>query len=366
MKIEKVNYLLELIICGKIKPNKITKKDLAKYNFLPNEIDELLKKEYLIKKSSYFVVNIKDLFIKGKKNFNKQNFDMAYLYFEKCYELDPNHEPTNFYLFYYSISAGNYDKAFKYFEVMNNTDNPNYINDNNFYLYMLSFITDIPDKYSEKIKKMRIKDITVDLFDNRYGSIDSTNKIRIAMYEKKHIYAANLFSEVIQVENVIIHNKLLETLLNKVSEKRELYENNILNYINLKQYDEIIKLLLDIEQKQNLSEVEMWILKLAEQINEIKTTLQVPEKLEITHKSFNDVIENKDYYLALKLSYEYNQKYNIDNESNNIYRLLYDLCSLIEQINVANAKFSHVVSYLNNENYKQAIATIRLYLEQIN
>jgi len=366
MKIEKINYLLELIIDGKLQPNRITNKDLAKYNFSSNEIDDLIKDEYLIKKNSYLVVNIKDLFIKGKKMFNKRNLDRAYLCFKKCYELDSTDEPTNFYLFYYSISDGNYDKAFQYFETMNITTNPNYINDNNFYLYMLNFITNVPDKYSEKLKNMRIKDITVDLFDNRYSSIDSANKIRIAMYEKKFSYANTLFSEIIQGENVLVYNKLIEILINRASDKQKAYENDILNLINKKKYEDIVNYLVNLEEKQNLSEVENWILKLAMQIKEIKTTLQVPEKQAKSHKSFNDVIENKNYFLALKLSYEYNRKYNIDNQNDIIYRLLDDLCNLIEQINVANAKFSHVVSYLNNQNYKQAIDVIRLYLKYIN
>ena len=69
--------------------------------------------------------------------------------FKTCYELEPNNINVLLQLFYQSIIGEEYEDALKYFDgIFNSNDsNDNNIADNYLYLYLLGYITDIPDKY---------------------------------------------------------------------------------------------------------------------------------------------------------------------------------------------------------------------------
>ena len=100
-------------------------------------------------------LTIKELNDYGFNSKDIAEYDKATECFNKCYELDPTHSGTCFQLFLRSITKKDYESAFKYFEVLSDTENPYYSADSNFYLYLLSIITDIPDKHKEYARYLK-------------------------------------------------------------------------------------------------------------------------------------------------------------------------------------------------------------------
>lgn len=80
--------------------------------------------------------------------------DKAVKYFQKCYELNPEHLSACFRLFLYSIRIKDYDKAFEYFDTLFNNENHFTENDNTLYLYLLNMVTNIPDRYKNLLNML--------------------------------------------------------------------------------------------------------------------------------------------------------------------------------------------------------------------
>ena len=180
---ENLNKLYEIII----KENKLTTKKLNEIGFNSTDITKLIK-DGIIKREArgiYTFCDVEKLFYYGKKLIEEKNYVIADKCFEVCYKLNPEHPGTCFQLFIRSIDSRNYESAFKYFDVIFKTDNVYYLQDRNFYLYLLSIITDVPERYKDKVYNLTYQDIHIHADDKRFANIPAQNHIRSLVFSRK-------------------------------------------------------------------------------------------------------------------------------------------------------------------------------------
>ena len=393
---ETLKNLYEGIVNG----NELTTKELNSYGFNSKDLSDLIEQGSLerIKRGYYSFLTIDDLFYYGKKLIAEKEYEKATKCFEKCYELDPTHSGACFQLFLRSINKKDYEAAFRYFDVLSNTDNPYYSADSNFYLYLLSIITNVPEKHKDYARYLKMEDIRVDFHDKRYEDIPAQNKIRIAVLQRKFPYALKQLKDLTTKHGTLtVQDIITRTLLFQAVEAETLSKNTLLELAKTKQYDEMISYLEDKQQRHNLSLTDSYTLKLTKELLNIQDSHISPEKRIFQTEKLFEAIDGCNYELALQLSNSYNQKNNINSAENTINLLLSDMVELIHQlasptqhneeeqivskeiemiteepivvsqpIKDSNATFSDVIGYLMKSDLENAFRTLRNYMTSIN
>lgn len=396
---ENLKKMYEGIIEGK----ELTTKELNIYGFNSKDLSDLIKQGILerVKRGYYSFQSIDDLFYYGKKLIAEKEYEKATECFKKCYKLDPNHSDTCFQLFLRCISEKDYETAFKYFEVLADTDNPYYSADSNFYLYLLSIITDVPDKHKEYARYLKIEDIRVDFHDKRYRDIPQQNKIRIAVLQRKFPYALKQLKDLIaQHGSLTVQDIITRALLFQAVETETISKNTLLDLAKNKSYEEIAEYLEEKQKRHDLSLTDSYTLRLVNELMNIQESHQIPEKTVFQSEKLFEAIDGNNYELALNLSESYNNKNNINSSENTINLLLSDMYSLIKQHSLstqkivdviedelvvdpeeeilyeepiltttnlsASASFSDVIGFLVKSDLENAFRTLRNYMESIN
>lgn len=348
---------------GLIDESKLTTKELNSYGFNSNDLTNLINDGVLerIKRGYYSFLSIDDLYYYGKHLISLKEYDKATACFKKCYELDPNHLGACFQLFLRAVQSKNYEEAFTYFDYFYDSDNAYYNNDNNFYLYLLSMITEIPEKHREYAKYLNLEDVRVDPNDKRYKDHYSQNKVRIYALNQKFISASKQLNELIKQQGRLsVQDIITRTLLSQAIEVQKNLKQNIINLTKEKKYEEVIACLEKVQEKHCLTAADECILLLAREISKLEETAIIPKKeIASTNKLF-EAINGKNFVLALKIAKTYSEKIGQRVEDNVIYQMLEKIQNEIENIKSNNKCKS------NNEPIKEEIIDIDKYKRLVN
>ncbi len=388
---------------GLIDEKELTTKELNSYGFNSRDLADLINDGVIerIKRGYYSFLSIDNLFYYGKQLIALKEYDKATACFEKCYELNPNHLGACFQLFLRAVQSRDYSKAFAYFEHFYNSDNEYYNNDSNFYLYLLSMITEIPEHHREYAKYLKLDDIKIDFNDKRFEDPYSQNKVRISALNQKFTLAYKQLTELIkQHRRFSVQDIIVRTLLSQAIEVQNDIKKSIINLVTEKKYDEIIFRLEEIQNQRHLSVADECILFLAREISKLEETGIIPKKEVVsTHKLF-EAINGKNFELALSLSKEYIERNNINPSDNAMVMLLKDITELMEmktnksneqpvaipptkkvetvatreeinpETNTAftksNITFATVIGYLIKQDFDNSFRALREYLNDIN
>jgi len=371
---ENLNKLYE----GIINEHELTTKELNSYGFHSKDISDLIEQRIIerVKRGHYSFLATNNLYYYGKKLLGSKESEKADICFKKCYELDHTHIGTCFQLFIRSIKAEDYDKAFEYFETLFNTDNKYYKADSNLYLYLLSIISDIPEKYKEYTRYLTLEDIKVDSQDKRYKDIPLQNKIRQSILQRKIPYAIKQHNDLVaQNKSNTVQDMIIRILMYQALEQEKEKNNTIISLIKEQRYEELQSFLKNKQKKYNLSLLDKYTLILTEDLLNIKESNIIPEKKIVNSENMFDAIDGYDYKLALKLNKIYSIKNNFLEEKNPILLLLNDVCNMIDKIKQQPKKefntkkevnFSDIINYLMNKDIDNAINSLKDYMSLIN
>ena len=387
---ESLNKLYELIISC----HELTTKELNNCGFNSKDLSDLIENETLtrIRRGYYTFLKVDDLYNYGKKLASLKKYDAATACFKKCYQLDPNNTQVCFQLFFRCVINSNYNKIFEYFDKF--YDDCEFCNyDNNFYLYLLSMITELPEKHREYAKFLRFEDVRVDFKDN---DAKTQNRIRALALNQKFSLALKQLNDLgSQYGKLNIQNIIIKSLLKKTIEKQTLVRENLINLINERKYEGVIEYLESIQEYHRLGEVNEIVLTLTEDLIGIAKKGIIPEKQIFTTDKLFEAITGKNYELALLLCEEYNDKNNIKSNSNVIYMLLEEINNLInkkekielpikeknekvkdmkesiEEISTDNLVsnddiYVNIVNYLMKNDLDNAFITLKSYLKNFN
>lgn len=324
---EKLNNLYELVI----ENNVITTKQLTEVGFSSCDITNLINEEALKREKidSYLFVDDKNLFKYGNILISLRKYDKAEKCFERCYKINPFSYENNFQLFMRMVTHKNYDNAFKYLD--NFLNNSFYKSDIYFYLYLLSFVTDIPDKYKFYINKLTLSSIKISKSDDRYKRPKLHNQLRQAVLNQRFWYAYKILGEILKCEKNNQEIEMIRILLHQVTKKQKEINNKLITLLKYQDYESIIKIIEDIEKFHNLNMIDEYILMLAKELEKINKTKVIPKIADGKSENVFDAIYNHDYVLALELSRKYNLKNGIDEEQNIIYCFLKEIVCLISK-----------------------------------
>lgn len=388
---------------GLIDEKELTTKELHSYGFNSKDLTDLINDGVLerIKRGYYSFLSIDSLFYYGKQLIASKEYDKATACFEKCYELDPNHLGACFQLFLRAVQSRDYSKAFTYFEHFYNSDNEYYNNDSNFYLYLLSMITEIPEEHREYAKYLQLEDIRIDFNDKRFEDPYSQNKVRISALNQKFTLASKQLNELIkQHGRLSVQDIIVRTLLSQAIEIQNDLKKNIINLATEKKYKEIISRLEEVQEQHHLSVADECILFLAREISKVEETGIIPEKEIVSTNKLFEAINGKNFELALSLSKDYIERNNINPSDNAMFMLLKDITELTKmktnkskeqpvitqptkkvepvttikttnsQTNSApmtsNITFATVIGYLMQQDFDNSFRALRGYLNSIN
>lgn len=388
---------------GLIDEKELTTKELNSYGFNSKDLTDLINDRVLerVKRGYYSFLSIDDLFYYGKQLIASKEYDKATACFKKCYKLNPNHLGACFQLFLRSIQSKNYEEAFTYFEHFYDSDNEYYNNDSNFYLYLLSMITEIPEQHREYAKYLKLEDIRVDFNDKRFNDPYSQTRVRISALNQKFTLASKKLNELIkQHGRLSVQDIITRTLLSQAIEVQNELKNNIANLAMEKDYKKIISHLEKVQEQHHLSAADECILFLAREVSKLEETGIIPKKEVISTNKLFEAINGKNFELALSLSKDYIKRNNINPSDNAMFMLLKDITELIktktnkveakqvvtspvkeaEPVNnintttpqtnaspmTSNITFATVVGYLMQQDFDNSFRALRGYLNSIN
>lgn len=323
---------LNKIYIGLSQGKSLTTKELKSYGLDGNDITALIRKGIIkrVERGLYSFQAVNELYNYGKVILSKRNYENAKLCFQKCRELDSDYLATNFFLFLICIRNKEYSKAFEYFDTCFHSNNPYYESDNHFYLYLLSFITEIPEKYRPMVKEISRESLNIQNDDPRYQDICLQNEIRNLAFEHHFNRAKEFCLLVPKNDRVKSSNLLTGILLTQVVEQLDKEISDLVVLVQEKKYDEIIEYLETIETQHKLITSEHLILSLAKDIVEITKTGMIPEIKDSQNKFYSAILA-KNYSLALSISKQYLAQKRNSPTTYAINTLLRDVVEIIDK-----------------------------------
>ncbi|MCI8498459.1 MAG: hypothetical protein HFG33_03570 [Bacilli bacterium] len=166
------------------------------------------------RKRGLYRISAKSYYEKGKELTMKGESSAAAKAFNRCYQLDPERPDINFRMFYNCIMDGSYKDVLIYFQAMRKTKNGHFLGDCNFYLYLLSFLIELPKEYREEVTKMRYassEELHVYSSDTRFidskgNALSRQNVFKDCNFESAYVYYCkeSRRSEVANISKILL------------------------------------------------------------------------------------------------------------------------------------------------------------------
>ena len=380
---------LEKLYIGIGEENDLTTKQLNLYGFNSTDINKLIEGNVIerVKRGHYSFRDTDKLFDYGVKLAKERNYDLSNKIFLKCYELNPNNYKYCFQLFAVYTHEKKYDKVFKLYDKLYNLSNDNEKVDLNYYMYLLNYITDIPEKYKSMVNSANYYSIKIPSDDERYSDVMSYNRVRSNAIKGKfssswrELYEITIKNRGYNIQDIVEKNLLTQAI---TEEKKSHKKVNAL--VNGKKYDEVIDYFENKRKKHKLNVIEEYIIKLSETYLVIKNSSTIPTEKNINTDSLFEAIQANRFDLALKINDEFNKKRDISNEDNTLNIILTDICELINSLKKSNPsdnkkeavvvsstkkeiksdnKFISLFSTLMSNDIDSALIILKSYLEEI-
>lgn len=305
---------------------ELTTKFLNGLGFNSKDLAQLIDNGILkrIKRGYYDVVNVEPLYKYGVSMLPKDK-KIAYKYLKKCYEIEPHYSDLESKLILLGIHEKDYSQVLEYLKLDDVKDKFTYTN-HRFYLYLLSKLIELPDKYKEIVNNLKLSDIQ--FLPNEFNQNESKTmyrqKIRTLVFHNELFKSYN-----IRIEGALTNSdKIIICLLNDIVQKRNQYIDIILQNIRDKNYIKAIEIL---ESIGTLSYNEKTILLLLNKLNIIIAKKIVPQKCDFKSTSVHEAIADENYSWALYLFEKYYDA-NKSCENDIIYLLLVNINEEIHKL----------------------------------
>lgn len=376
---------------------ELTTKELNSFGFNSKDLNDLIEQGSIIrvKKGLYALKSVDELFYYGKQLIAQKEYDKATQCFQKCFEIDPTHTGVCFQLFLRCIQNKDYEKAFEYFDIFYNSENEFYNADSNFYLYLLSMITPLPENHREYAKFLKLEDFRIDFNDKRYANVHLQNKVRLSALNQRFTLAAKQLNEAIQEKGSLsVQDIIIKTLLTQAIEVQIQNRNNVINLIKQKKFEDIIEFYKKMEASHHLSISDSYTFILTNELLNIIHTKNIPEKKIFSTDNIFEAIDGKNYELALSLVTAGNQKFNVNKDATTLALLLDEIVSKCRELNgnvrqeqkitpvtisekmpkpseestivEHKSSFADIIKFLMNGDLDNSFRTLRSYLASLN
>lgn len=356
----------------------LTTKELLSIGFTNKDLTRLKENGNIasVHRGLYELRDANGLFDYSRKLVEAENFDRAEKVLDRCLEVEPDNGVWATRIFRNALLYKNFDRAFQHLDIMYKDDNQYYQHDHNFWLMLLSYVTELPDQYKEKVKHFTYDDILVFDDDLRYGDVEIANRIRKMVLNREFVEATEILRETQEFHDKRLYSSITFRLL---SMARSTYYNRRCLYVDLiddENYLQLINVLKEDNERWGLTQEEKYVLWIAREMVSMRESHILPKAKGFNSISFNEAICKHNYRLAKEL-YDYSLR-NHDNgvsliKKDKILDLMLkkvnDEVTLMSSIKAAkNAgadEFSRVFKALMEHDVDKAFRNIEQYLVQI-
>lgn len=370
---EKIENLYSKVVSGE----ELTTKLLNNCGFNSKDINNLLDKNLIsrIKRGYYDLVSLESLYEYAKKLIEKGDYVQAGICLDKCYEINPGDLNIQFYQLYTSIKTNNYKKIFYYFDdiYFGDVDTLEY-NDvarNNLILYLLNYITDVPEKYKELSKKINYKKVKLKKDTNEKDIITEINRIYYVACQRLFAPALFNFSNFFETNEKSNYDLIIGALLQKADVVQRKNKTKFYTMIEDKNIDGIIAFLERLKGKILLRKSELISLSIAYSIKNMNSTGELPLIDYSETNSLITALDNHNYPLARTLCEEYNKSKGLDVNKSYVYLLSSIANEVVGELyekqgsQKSSAQQCNIIGDLKNNDIANAINKIDIYLNNM-
>lgn len=373
-----VNFKTEMSIYDKfIDKKELTTKELLELGLNSHDLTKLVEdgKIRRVRRGFYDLEKCDGLFnyanILASKKYKK--YDRFQQAINRCLEIDANNGRIHTRLFLDSLHKNNFEQAIESIRVLINGDNDAYTKDANLWLFLLSFMTELPDDLKDKVSDLKLEDVLTREDDLRYEDKLSQNKIRSNIMNYKFSQASDELGE-LNIKKKPIYILITEKLLSMVKYYDMRNQNNISSLLVDGKYEEVRDLLIRDRDLHGLSNSNKEILMILEDLISVINDKKIPEVENMPDSDYLYVeIQKHNYERALQLYRDFPVK--------NVSRSVKSVGLLLERINeeinklkkddsrslsVGSDIFVSITNALQNGDVDKAFLLLDQYLERIN
>ena len=373
-----VNFKTEMSIYDKfIDKKELTTKELLELGLNSHDLTNLVNEGKLrrVRRGFYDLEKCDGLFnyanILASKKYKK--YDRFQQAINRCLEIDANNGKIHTRLFLDSLHKNNFDQAIESIRVLSNGDNVAYTKDANLWLFLLSFITELPEDLKEKVSELKLEDVLTRDDDLRYEDKLSQNKIRSNIMNYKFSQANDELNE-LNIKKKPIYILITEKLLGMVKYYDMRNQHNIGALLVEGKYEEVRDLLIRDRDLHGLSNSNKEILMILEDLISVINDKKIPEVENMPDSDYLFVeIQKHNYERALQLYRDFPVK--------NVSRSVKSVGLLLERINeeinklkkddsrslsVGSDIFVGITNALQSGDVDKAFLLLDQYLESIN
>ena len=373
-----VNFKTEMSIYDKfIDKKELTTKELLELGLNSHDLTNLVNEGKLrrVRRGFYDLEKCDGLFnyanILASKKYKK--YDRFQQAINRCLEIDANNGKIHTRLFLDSLHKNNFDQAIESIRVLSNGDNVAYTKDANLWLFLLSFITELPEDLKEKVSELKLEDVLTRDDDLRYEDKLSQNKIRSNIMNYKFSQANDELNE-LNIKKKPIYILITEKLLGMVKYYDMRNQHNIGDLLVEGKYVEVRDLLIRDRDLHGLSNSNKEILMILEDLISVINDKKIPEVENMPDSDYLFVeIQKHNYERALQLYRDFPVK--------NVSRSVKSVGLLLERINeeinklkkddsrslsVGSDIFVGITNALQSGDVDKAFLLLDQYLESIN
>lgn len=273
------------------------------------DIDWLIENNIikLAKNNKYMICDVDSYLSYGISLLKRSNYKESNLCFKQCYKLDPMNRDAKLQCMRMFLDKGYFDRVFEIYEDLITIEPDKYREENNLYLYLLSVITKLDDKYAFISKRFNESDIMIPGSKTDRLEYDLVKSI----YGSKFTYAFKLINDKRnRTMEYSSKDELLHTLLNIVVDSEKRFKKKLFDLAKDDNYKEMITILVDRKRQRKLSRLESFIYIITSAIIDIldKEIFRVPTIYET-----DDICKAINGY-NFELAAELNNKFFINNK----------------------------------------------------
>lgn len=306
----------------------LTKESLLKHGFTEEEIAALIKMRMIeyTSKDNYKLVSLEKFRHYGVKLLLEGNRVDANTCFEICYQSASNGRNINLQILLSELIKKNYQKVLEIYANLEKIHPEKYDKDYNLFLYLLSFITECPKEYIDKLKEFTQKDIMLPI----RGGNEKENNIREAIYKSKFKYAYKMINSMISRDREYsVKYELIRALLGQAIERESVLKEEILNLAKDKDYLKILLILKQKSEQNKLSKIEINILLITNALVKLIQSNTIPQILNNNSNNIYEALKNNDFKLALSMNDSFLESKQEDKDKDIINILLTEINRLI-------------------------------------
>ena len=293
----------------------LTTQELLSAGFTNKDLTRLVDDGKLcrLRRGYYELGSARGLFKYSQILFSKRHkdYDRGVKGLKRCLDVEPGNGSVHTRMFLHLIITGEFEEAFESFKIMDDTDNEFYKKDQNMWLYLLSFVMELPEEYQERVRNMKLNDILTLPNDNRYSDRLLQNKIRNAVFRQNFKEALELSKGLVADKDKKINVVITEKLLSKAIYQSVLFHDQLYNFIVNGSYEEARDMLLSAKELHGINPADEQFLIVIEDLIGLLKENKIPE-VDYTKeiKCFNDAVVAHNYEKLMEIyRYSANRKF---------------------------------------------------------